>query len=409
MPLSDAHVRNAKPAAAAYKKADGGGLYLLVNPTGGRLWRLDYRFLGKRRTLALGAYPDVSLSDARARRETAKGLIADGIDPGEQKRLDKIAAQRMEENTFGSVVADYLDRLKESGAAEQTIVKNRWLLEKLAKPLIPRPIAKITAPEILHLLQHVESSGRLESARRLRSTIGDVFRLAVKTLRAPTDPTYALRGATKAPVVESHPAIVNEARLGWLMRSIDDYDGWPTLRSAMLFTALTACRPGEVRKAEWSEIDLSQRTWIIPEERTKMRKQHYVPLSDQSVVVLTEIQRFSGAYRLVFPSIRSNDRPLSENAMNAGLQRIGVAKEEHVPHGFRSSFSTIMNERREDGEVIELCLAHTGKDKVRSIYNRAARWPERVAMMQRWADLLDEFRAQPIQRKDAFDFSDLLG
>jgi len=202
---------------------------------------------------------------------------------------------------------------------------------------------------------------------------------------------------------------VNEKRLGWLMNAIDEYDGWPTLRSAMLFTALTACRPGEVRQAEWSEIDLPQRTWIIPEARTKVRKQHFVPLSDQSVVVLTEIKRFSGQSRLVFPSIRSDERPISENAMNSALQRMGVVPAEHTPHGFRSSFSTILNERGEDSEIVEMCLAHVGTDKVRKIYNHAVKWPERTALMQKWANLLDEFRAMQTKPIDAFDFSDLLG
>ena len=411
MPLTDTHVRNFKPTEYPYKKADGGGLYLLVQPGGARLWRLDYRFHGKRKTLAFGAYPDVTLSDARARREAAKKLLADGIDPGEHKKLEYLEAQRTAETTFKSVVTEYLDALEKGGAASATMDKNRWLLEKLAKPLHERPISLISPAEVLAVLQHVERSGRLESARRLRSTISDVFRLAVRTLRAPTDPTYALRGATRAPVVESHAAIVNETRLGWLMRSIYAYDGWPTLRSAMLFTALTACRPGEVRQAEWGEFDLPQRTWVIPASRVKVRKEHYVPLSDQSVVVLREIQRFSGQSRLVFPSIRSEERPISENAMNSALQRMGVTPAEHTPHGFRSSFSTILNERGEDAEIIEMCLAHVGTDKVRKIYNRAVRWPERVALMQSWANLLDDFRKEDSEASstEAFDFSELLG
>jgi len=339
MPLTDMHIRNAKPTEKAYKKADGGGLYLLVQPKGGRLWRMDYRFLGKRKTLAFGPYPALSLVDARARREAAKKLLSDGVDPGERKKVEYLEAQRTAATTFLSIVTEFLDALEKAGAASATMDKNRWLLEKLAKPLHARPISLITPAEILSVLQKVEQRGKLESARRLRSTISEVFRLAVRTLRAPTDPTYALRGATKAPKVESHAAIVNEKRLGWLMNAIDEYDGWPTLRSAMLFTALTACRPGEVRQAEWSEIDLSQRTWIIPEARTKICKQHFVPLSDQSVVVLTEIKRFSGQSRPVFPSIRSDERPISENAMNSALQRMGVVPAEHTPHGFRSSFS----------------------------------------------------------------------
>lgn len=408
MTLTDTHARNAKKGAKPYKLADGGGLYLLVNTTGGRLWRMDYRFNGKRKTLALGSYPDVGLSDARARREAARKAIADGFDPGEERKREQREAQRTDAITFGSVVTDYLKRLENDGLAAVTIEKNRWQLEKLAAPLSARPIAKITAAEILDLLQHIEHSGRLETARRLRATISGVFRLAVVTLRAPTDPTYALRGATMAPKTRHHPAIVNEKRLGWLMRSIDAYDGWPTLRSAMLFTALTAARPGEVRKAEWSEIDLAQRTWAIPELNSKMRRQHFVPLSRQSVVVLEEIKRFSGKGRLVFPSIRNEERPISENGMNAALQRIGVTSDEHTPHGFRSSFSTLLNERGEDAEIVEMCLAHVSGG-VRKIYNRAVKWPERTALMQRWADLLDEFRQIDTRLGSPFDFEDLLG
>lgn len=396
MPLSDIHVRNAKPAEKPYKKADGDGLYLFVYPSGGRLWRMDYRFLGKRKTLAFGSYPEVSLVDARSRRDAARKLIADGIDPSVQKKVEQRAAQRTDAETFLSVVQDQLARLEHEGRSHSTMVKNRWLLLDLAKPLHQSPMSKITSAEILLLLQRVERSGRLETARRLRSAISSVFKLAVVTLRAPSDPTYALIGATMAPKVESHAAIVNEKRLGWLLNEIDNYDGWPTLRAAMLLTALTAARPGEVRFAEWSEFDVAQRTWRIPAGRQKMRRQHEVPLSEQSVVLLEEIRRFSGMLKLVFPSIRANERPISENGMNAALARIGVAPSEHTPHGFRSSFSTIMNERGEDPEIIELCLAHSDDNRIRRIYNRALRWPERVAMMQKWADILDEFRGLPL-------------
>ncbi len=392
MPLSELAVRKAVSTDATYKKSDGGGLYLLVSKAGGRLWRLDYRYLDKRKTLALGAYPDVSLSEARNLRDAAKKLLAKGIDPGEQKKADRAEAKRTRENTFGSVVTDFVDRMRLQDKAPKTIEKNRWMLEDLAKPLASRPIAEITAAEILEVLQSVEASGRLESARRLRSLISAVFRLAVVTLRAPLDPTFALKGATLPPKVKSFAAIVDEKRLGWLMKSIDEYDGWPTLRSVMLLTALTASRPGEARQAEWAEFDLSQRTWTIPATRAKMRRAHKVPLSRQSVVVLEEIAKFSGRGRLVFPSIRALERPISENGMNAALMRIGVPKEEHTPHGLRSSFSTILNERREDGDVIEACLAHVGTDAVRRIYNRASMWSERSALMQKWADLLDEFR-----------------
>ncbi|PZR90325.1 MAG: integrase [Stutzerimonas stutzeri] len=407
MAISDAAIRNAKGRDKAYKLVDEQGLYLLVQTQGSRLWRMNYRFLGKQKTLAFGAYPAVGLADARLKRDAAKKLLAAGVDPAEQKREDVAAAKRTVENTFASVVADYLGRLERAGSAAATMDKNRWLLEKLAKPLHPKPISEITSADVLSVLQTVERSGRLESARRLRTAIQSVFRLAVKTLRSPGDPTSVLVGATETPRVENHAAITDENRLGWLMRSIDDYDGWPTIKWALQLSALTACRPGEVRLAEWSEFDMAKRTWTIPEKRMKMRREHEVPLSDQSVLLLDEVRRLTGNGRLLFSQIRNEERPISENAMNVALDRLGVAKTEHTPHGFRSSFSTILNERKEDPELIEMCLAHAGKDKVRSIYNRAEHWQARVELMQRWADLLDEFRRE--RTAPVFDFSDVLG
>ena len=279
-------------------------------------------------------------------------------------------------------------------AAESTLSKNRWLLEDLAAPLAKRPIAEITAAEVLQLLKRIETSGRRETARRLRGMIGSVFRYAIVTLRATSDPTVALHGALLAPKVQHRAAIVDEKALGGLMRAIDDYDGWPTLAAALKFTALTFARPGEVRGATRREFDLENAVWRISEERTKTRRPHEVPLARQTIEVLRGIWTLSDYGQLVFPSIRSNRAPLSENALNSALRRMGYTKNEMTAHGFRAAASTILHERGFAPHVIEAALGHQDENEVRRAYNRAKYWPERVTLMQSWADILDECRGR---------------
>lgn len=397
MPLSDFAVRNAKPRDKAFKLSDGGGLHLLVQPNGGKLWRLKYRFAGKEKLLSFGPYPTTGLADARRRRDDARHMLSNGADPSEQQRAERVAAETAGRNTFGLVAIDYLAAKEANGVSATTIVKLRWLLEELAAPLAHRPIAQITAAEILSLLKRIEKSGRRETARRLRGTIGGVFRLAIVTLRAQSDPMLALHGALLTPVVQHRPAITDEKKLGGLMCSIDEYDGWPTISAALKFLALTCARPGEVRLAKRGEIDFAKAIWRIPAERMKMRRPHDIPLSEQAAAVLQDIWSVSEGGDLVFPSIRSNRKPLSENALNSALRRMGYAKDEMTAHGFRSSASTILNERRYDIDVIEAVLAHQEENAVRRAYNRARYWPERVKLMQDWADLLDEFRGPSVK------------
>ncbi|MGD0184016.1 MAG: integrase arm-type DNA-binding domain-containing protein [Roseiarcus sp.] len=393
MPLTQFDLKNAKPAETAYKLSDGGGLHLLVKPNGARLWRMKYRFLGKEQLLSFGAYPLFSLAEARAKRDEAKKLIASGVDPSVKKKGDRLDAQRAAANTFGLIAGEFVANLEANGAATPTLNKNKWLLEEVAAPLASRPIADITPAELLDLLKRIERSGRRETARRLRATISAVFRLAIVTLRATTDPTSALKGALLRPQVQHRAAITDEKKLGGLLRSLDEFDGWPTLRAAMLFTALSCARPGEVRGARRAEFDFEKTIWRIPEERTKMRRPHDVPLSRQSVAVLKEIWPMSDYGDLVFPSIRSSKKMLSENAMNSALRRLGYTQDEMTSHGFRSTASTILNERGIRPDVIEAVLGHQSENVVRRAYNRATYWPERVALMQEWADMLDEFRA----------------
>ncbi|HQS07631.1 MAG: integrase [Rhizobiales bacterium 24-66-13] len=394
MSLTDLALRNAKPKDKPYKLFDGGGLHVLVSPNGSRIWRLAYRFAGKPKQLSFGPYPTTSLADARQKRDEAKKQLLNGEDPSTVRKLDKVAASVAAENTFGAIAAEYLARLEAREAAAATMSKNRWMLETLAGPaLANRPIAQITPVEILAVLQQVERSGRRETARRMRAAIGSVFRFAIATLRAETDPTFPLRDALERPKVTHRAALTDPQALGGLMRAIDEYDGWPTLRSALLFTALTFCRPGEIRGARWAEFDFETSVWSIPAERMKMRRPHKVPLSKQALRVLAEIRPLTGEGELVFPSIRSNKKLLSENALNSALRRMGFTQNEMTAHGFRATASSILNERGFSPDVIEAALAHIDQNEIRRAYNRATYWPERVVLMQAWADMLDEFRA----------------
>jgi integrase len=357
MLLTTLAIQNARAQAKPHKLADGDGLYLLVGPHGKKLWRFRYRFAGRENMLALGSFPTVSLASARSKREAARKLIADGIGPANQRKQDKLTAAR---NTFAAIVEEHLKTLEGSGAAASTISKNRWLLQELAAPLSRRPIAEITLAEILVILKRIELSGRRETARRLR-------------------------GALAPPAVVHRAAITDEPKLGALMVSIDEHDGWPTVRAALQLVALTMTRPGEVRLMRRSEIVWPKAMWRIPDERMKMRQPHEVPLSRQALAILREIWPLSEGGGLVLPSVRSPVKPLSENAITSALRRMGYRKDEMCPHGFRSAASTILNERGYDRDVIEAALAHQDEDQIRAAYNRSKCMPQRTKLMQDWA------------------------
>jgi integrase len=390
--LSDRAIRTSKPREKPYKLYDGGGLHVFVQPSGSKLWRLKYRFAGKEKLISFGPYPDVTLASAREKRGDVKKQLASGRDPSVQRKLDRLVEEKAAQNTFGAVASEHLDNMVANGLAETTLVKNRWMLQVLAAPLSHRPIAEIMPIEVLDVLKRIEKSGRRETARKLRSMIGSVFRYAVVTLRATNDPTAPLRGALLMPQVQHRPAIIDERELGILMRGIDQYDGWPTLRAALQLIALTMTRPGDVRFMRRSEINFERALWRIPAERMKMRRPHDVPLSRQAVKILREIWSLSDYGDLVLPSIRSIKKPLSENAMNCALRRMGYTKDEMTSHGFRATASTILNERGFNPDVIEAALAHEDKNVIRRAYNRATYWPERVKLLQSWADLLDQFK-----------------
>ena len=394
MALSHFEITAAKPKERPFKLADGDGLHLLVQPSGNKLWRFRYRFAGVEKMMALGTYPATTLAEARTKRDDARKLIEAGSDPSVQKKLTRLANEAASRNTFKLIAAEHVANLKANGASTTTADKHRWLLEDVAASIANRPITDITSAELLELLKRVEKSGRRETAKRLRATMSTVFRLAIVTLRATNDPTVALKGALLRPNVQSRAAITDEKEFGALLRALDEFKGWPTISASMKFMTLTCTRPGEVRHARRDEINFEKAIWRIPAERTKMRRQHDVPLSRQAIVLLREMWALSDHAELIFPSILSNRKPLSENAMNTTLRRMGYTKDQVTSHGFRSTASTILNERGYNPDVIEAVLGHQPLNAIRRTYNRARYWPERVKLMQEWADLLDTFRSQ---------------
>ena len=390
MPLNDTAIRNAKPSEKPVKLSDGGGLHLMIKPNGTKLWRQAYRINGKQKTLAFGIYPAVSLAEARARRDSAKTLLANGVDPSVQRKLDKHAGVV----SFRSVAEELLDKMRREGRATTTLAKTRWMLEFAFADIGERPIAKVSAPELLAVLRKIEARGKYETARRLRSTCGMVFRYAIATGRAERDPSLDLRGALTAPTVRHRATILEPTAIGALLRAIEGYDGQQTTRAALRLAPLVFVRPGELRQAEWKEFDLDKAEWVIPAEKMKMRRPHRVPLSRQALAILKDMQTVTGEFRWVFPSVRSVMRPISENTLNAALRRLGYGTDAMSAHGFRAMASTRLNEMgRWNPDAIERQLAHQERNEVRRAYTHGAEyWFERVAMMQAWAGYLDELR-----------------
>jgi len=403
--LNDTRVRTAKVRERPIKLSDSGGLYLLIQPHGSKLWRLAYRFGGKQKTLAIGVYPTITLKQAREKRDEAKELLAVNIDPSTQRRLEKQSASTG--NTFRAVAEELMMKLEREGRAEATLVKQRWLLQFAHPAIGDRPIAEITAPEVLSVLRKVEARGRYETARRLRSTCGMVFRYAIATARAQRDPSVDLRGALTAPKVTHRSAIVDPAGMGALLRAIEEYEGLPLTKAALKLAPLVFVRPGELRKAEWSEFDFERAEWRIPAAKMKMRRLHRVPLSKQALAIIHDLRGLSGGGRWLFPSVRSTARPMSENTLNAALRRLGYSKEQMTAHGFKGMASTRLNEMgRWNPDAIERQLAHKESNDVRYAYMHAAEyWSERVKMMQIWADYLDELKdagkVVPLRRENA--------
>lgn len=391
MALSDTAIRAAKPREKQFKLSDEKGLLLIVRPTGGKLWRLKYRFAGKEQQFTIGTYPEVSLKEARERRDAARALLAQGKNPSAEKKRDKVFAAISAGNTFKLVAEELIAKRQREGAAAATITKAHWHLSRLEK-LHNRPIDEIEAFEVLDVLRKLEARGNLEAARQIRAFASRTFRYGVATTRCKADPAALLVGALIAPTVKSHAAITEPEEVGKLLRAIDGYEGQPSTHYALRLAPHVFVRPGELRHAEWSEFDLESAVWTIPASRTKMRKEHAVPLSQQAVALLRNAERISSAGIWVFPGLRGN-RPISNNTMNAALRRLGYSHDEMTAHGFRAMASTLLNLSglwRPD--VVERALAHGERDKIRAAYNRAQYWNERVEMAQWWSDYLDALR-----------------
>jgi integrase len=390
--LTDIACRNTKKNGALQKLSDGGGLQLWIQPTGSRQWRLAYRYAGKQKLLALGPYPAITLAEAREKREEAKRHLAHGRDPSAVKKAEKLAQL---ESNFEAVAKEYLGKLRREGRAATTMSKIEWLLGFAYPEIGTRHVAEIRPVEVLAVLRKVEKRGRYESARRLRATMGAVFRYAVATGRAEIDPTTALQGALITPKSTPRPALTDPAAVGALLRAIDSFDGQSTTRLALQLMALLFPRPGELRATEWSELDLENAVWSIPAQRTKMRREHRVPLAPQALAALEELRRLRVNGPFVFPSVRTWKRPMSEGTMNAALRRLGYAKDEVTAHGFRATASTLLNESGLwSPDAIERQLAHVETNEIRRVYARGEHWEERVRMMAWWAEHLEFLRAK---------------
>ena len=392
MPLSDTSVRNAKPASKAVRMFDGGGLYLEVSPAGGKLWRLKYRFDGKEKRLALGIYPDVGLKDARDRRDLARKLLADGIDPGQHRKATKATREALAGNSFEIICREWL--LNKRNNIEEAQYKKA--LARQEKDVFPwlgsRPITDISSPDVLAVLRRIDARGARYPAHKAKSEISQCFRYAIATGRADRDPCPDLKGAIPAPKSENLPSITDPKGVAELLRAIDGFKGTFVVRSALLLAPLLFVRPGELRKAAWDGFDLDKGEWRYLVTKTKT--EHLVPLAEQAVVSLRELHALTGHGQHVFPG-RDPKKPMSDAAVNAALRRMGYdTKTEITGHGFRAMARTILHEElHQKPEVIEHQLAHSVPDALGTAYNRTKFLKERKAMMQLWADYLDKLKA----------------
>jgi integrase len=392
MPLTDTAIRNVKPSDKPVKVFDERGLFLLVTPAGGKWWRLRYKYDGKEKLLSLGTYPDTSLKDARTRRDDARKLLADGVDPGENRKAVKAAKQERAANSFEVVAREWYAKQAPNWAEHH----GDRIIRRFERDIFPwiggRPIADVTAPELLAAVQRIENRGALETAHRALGNCGQVFRYAVATGRATRDPSGDLRGALPPAKGEHFAAMTEPKQVAELLRALDGYQGTLTVACALRLAPLVFVRPGELRAAEWADIDLDTAEWRF--HVTKTDSDHIVPLATQAVGILRELHALTGSGRFVFPGARSNGRPMSDNAILAAMRRLGIGKDEMSGHGFRATARTILDEVlgfRPD--FIEHQLAHAVKDPNGRAYNRTAHLPERKKMMQAWADYLDKLKA----------------
>lgn len=389
MALTDIAIRAVKPTDKPQKLFDGGGMFLFVTPTGARLWRLKYRIGGREKLLALGSYPQVSLKEARKKRDDARQMLSEGVDPSIAKKATATANVQRQANSFEIVAREWFAKNSPTWAENHS----SKIIRRLERDIFPwigdRPTADVTAPELLQALRRIEERGAIETAHRILQNCGQIFRYAIATGRAARDPAADLRGALPPTKPVHHPSLTDPKEIGPLLRALDGYSGTLTTKCALRLAPLVFVRPGELRKAEWKEFDLDKAEWRIPAARMKMRTVHLVPLSTQAIAILLEIKPLTGCGLYVFSGARSSKRPMSENTVNAALRRLGYSTDQMTGHGFRSMASTILNEQQWPADAIERQLAHMERDSVRAAYNYAEFLPQRRQMMQAWADYLD--------------------
>jgi len=393
MPLTDTAIRNAKSKERPYKLFDEKGLYLLVNKVG-KYFRFDYRYAGKRKTLAHGVYPDVKLAEARKKRDEARKLLQNGVDPAQYRKETKAMQKQQAANSFEAVAREWFTKYNHIW----TEGHSKTIISRLELNIFPwlgtRSVASITAPELLAALRRIEKRGALETAHRVKQICGQVFRYAIATGRAERDPSADLRGALPPTKPKRMSTITDPKQIGELLRAIDGYEGHLITICALRLAPLVFVRPGELRQAEWQEIDFERAEWKIPAEKMKMRSPHIVPLSTQTVEILKEIEPLTNKGRYVFPSLRTAERPMSNNTILAALRRLGYAKEEMSGHGFRAMASTVLHEQGWPSDIIERQLAHAERNSIKAAYNHAQHLPERRKMMQAWADYLDSLKTK---------------
>ena len=391
MALTAIEASKARATDKPQKLADGGGLYLLVQPNGAKYWRLDYRFAGKRKTLAVGVYPDVSLSDARERREAGRKMLANGADPSAVKKAQKAAVVALAENSFEIVAREWLTKFSKDWKESHT----RTGLGRLVNDIFPwlgsRPIGEITAPELLAVLRRIESRGALSTAHRCLAICGQVFRYAIATGRAQRDLSADLKGSLPPHRGKHLAAITEPMQIGKLMRDIEGYRGSFIVRCALRIAPMVFVRPIELSRAEWTEFDFDKAEWRIPADKMKMKALHIVPLPTQAAAILRELHPLTGSGKYLFPNVRTGTLPMAGNTMLAAIRSMGYTSTEMTAHGFRHMASTLLNEQGFNADAIERQLAHKASG-VRATYNAAEYLPERRRMMQSWADYLDKLK-----------------
>lgn len=393
MPLTDTAIRSAKPQSRTVKMFDGGGLYLELSPNGGKWWRLKYRLEGKEKRISLGTYPTIGLKEARQRREDAKKLIANGIDPSIQRQAVKASVLSKEADSFEAMAREWFEK-HVSALAPSYGKKVRSLIEKRILPVFgSKHIAEVEPADILKAARHVEESGAVETAHRLIQLCGQLLRYGIATGRCKYDITQGLHGALPKVTVKHMATITDRKRIGELLRAIDGYGGFLPVKSALRLAPLLFVRPGELRAAEWSEVDFESAEWRIPAAKMKMKQRHIVPLARQSLAIMEELQTYTGQGRFLFPSMRTDAKPVALESMLVALRAMGFGKDEIVTHGFRGMASTLLNELGYNRDWIERQLARGERNHIRAAYNHAEFLPERRRMMQEWADFLDGLRA----------------